>query len=344
MDDVVNWFVNSKCNLSCEFCFRDMNVQEKDTAEMLRLVGVLAENGVKRVTIGGGEPLLRRDLETILKALKSKGIFVSLHTNGTILKPRINKLVGLVDILSLPIDSTDDNENKVMRGRPYVALIEDILRYAPPLGFRLAFKTTASKVNRENVVGIYDLISRVDFEYWKVYQFRPLNDGAQYDRKFRLTDKQFESLREKLHGLRDARVHPIDRRRGHQPYLFLDNQGNISTIDPIAEQNVGVGNCYEIALARMGEYVHSLHGLAGQLPGAERVSGRVDGKRSVVEAVGTNYDEAVALFDRSTPDSRAKEILGGVLKSLLPEARGIKVRVISSKDPDDPRLAYYGDD
>jgi len=61
----VNWFVNSACNLPCGFCFRDMNVDEEDTKQMVQLVNYMADNGVTKVTIGGGEPLLRKNFRSI---------------------------------------------------------------------------------------------------------------------------------------------------------------------------------------------------------------------------------------------------------------------------------------
>ena len=194
----VNWFVNSDCNLTCGYCFRERDIEERGTSEMIKLANYMADEGVDRVTIGGGEPLLREDLEQILLVLKERGVFVSLHTNGTILKDRIEGLVGLVDILSLPIDSVDERQNRLMRSRPYVNLIREIIEYSIPLGFKIAFKTTATSVNRDGILGIYDLIKDVDPVYWKVYQFRPLNRGKREISLFSLSDEEFRKLRGEL--------------------------------------------------------------------------------------------------------------------------------------------------
>lgn len=239
MDQTVNWFVNSRCNLTCQYCFREMDLEEKDTDHMLSLVQKLAEKGVTRVTIGGGEPLLRKDLEIILAALKNENIFVSLHTNGTLLRDRIEGLHGLVDILSLPLDSVHEPHNLRMRGMPYVNLIDEIIGYTAGK-FSLAFKTTTTQVNAEKITDIYEKINQTPFEYWKVYQFRPLNVAAQYAQYFTLSDEQFEKLREKLNILQDSRIEVINGKQGHQPYLFLTNNGSLLTVDPVKEENIHV--------------------------------------------------------------------------------------------------------
>ncbi len=264
MDNIVNWFVNSRCNLTCEYCFREMELEERGTEDMLALADILAQNNVQRVTIGGGEPLLRKDLEEILARLKQSGIFVSLHTNGTILLPRLDRLKGLVDILSLPLDSVYERQNRRMRGIPYVEMIDQIIE-ATQGKFKLAFKTTATKINARSLHKIYDKISRTDFDYWKVYQFRALNDAKKYENTFELPDEEFEQVKTKLSRYHDPRIHPLSKKEGHQAYVFLDNQGNISTVHPLKEENIQVGNLHTSRLENLEKCIDTLYSSVREL-------------------------------------------------------------------------------
>ena len=57
--------------------------------EIVRLVRILAPYGIRSVKLTGGEPLVRRDLETIIKGIKGAGIAdVSIVTNGWFLAER----------------------------------------------------------------------------------------------------------------------------------------------------------------------------------------------------------------------------------------------------------------
>ncbi len=337
MDSVVNWFVNARCNLTCAYCFREKELIEKDTPEMLKLVNALSTNGVQRVTIGGGEPLLRKDLEDILKALKTKGIFVSLHTNGTLLPERLDRLAGLVDILSLPLDSIYEGQNKIMRGIPYVDLIQQIIESTKDR-FTLAFKTTATQINAKSLHKIYAKINQIPFAYWKIYQFRPLNDAKSEDALFHLPNDEFAEIKQKLERYQDRRIHPITRKEGHQPYVFLDNEGNISTVHPFEERNINVGNLYTHDLSTLGKLIDNWYSSATQIPTLSDASFSWQGRDQWRTRVEGPIDHSQIPLDLK----KLPVDLTGLLDLAKPGT--LKIRIISSNDPNDPRLDYYADD
>lgn len=84
--------VTNTCNYSCFFCHREGHSggSEKMTpSEFGRLVRVLSEQGVRKVKLTGGEPLMRSDLEDVVREVKLAGIEeISLVTNGFFLKGR----------------------------------------------------------------------------------------------------------------------------------------------------------------------------------------------------------------------------------------------------------------
>jgi radical SAM protein with 4Fe4S-binding SPASM domain len=77
--------VTSRCNLRCQFCFRDAGAPgpgELDTDRMTALVRTLAAIGIHELRLTGGEPTLRRDILAIIDEAVSQGLFVTLSTNG----------------------------------------------------------------------------------------------------------------------------------------------------------------------------------------------------------------------------------------------------------------------
>jgi len=86
------------CNLSCQFCdTTDRHrppVNELSLERWLEIVDEAAEMGVARVfVLGGGEPLLRPDIATILTRIKARGLEGILTTNGTLLNPKLGGLM-----------------------------------------------------------------------------------------------------------------------------------------------------------------------------------------------------------------------------------------------------------
>lgn len=83
-----------RCNLSCLHCYvnlpagdREARRREMTTGEVFRVVDELAELGTIKLTLTGGEPLLRRDFEEIYRHAHGKGILVVVYTNATLIGP-----------------------------------------------------------------------------------------------------------------------------------------------------------------------------------------------------------------------------------------------------------------
>jgi GTP 3',8-cyclase len=118
--------VTDRCNFRCVYCMpkevfgRDYPFLPR--AELLtfeeieRLARTFAGLGVEKIRITGGEPLLRRDLETLLGMLAAvPGVDLTLTTNGALLarKAQALKDAGL-DRITVSLDSLDDETFRTM--------------------------------------------------------------------------------------------------------------------------------------------------------------------------------------------------------------------------------------
>ena len=118
--------VTDRCNFRCVYCMpkevfgRDYPFLPR--AELLtfeeieRLGRVLAGLGVEKIRITGGEPLVRRDLETLVGLLaRIDGLDLTLTTNGSLLarKAQALKDAGLKRI-TVSLDSLDDEVFRAM--------------------------------------------------------------------------------------------------------------------------------------------------------------------------------------------------------------------------------------
>ena len=97
--DYLRVSVTDRCNLSCVYCSADRQrscfsaEQLLGTNEILRLVGIMAAHGLRKVRITGGEPLLRPDLEQLVEGLARLGVpDISLTSNGILLAERATEL------------------------------------------------------------------------------------------------------------------------------------------------------------------------------------------------------------------------------------------------------------
>jgi MoaA/NifB/PqqE/SkfB family radical SAM enzyme len=119
----VSLSVGYKCNLRCIHCsaakFMDRGREELRRDDVRRLGDELARNGVYIVQLTGGEPLLRPDLEEVIRALDPRRFYVSVNTSSTLVTPaRLASLrdAGL-DNVGLSIDAWEAAEHDRFRRR-----------------------------------------------------------------------------------------------------------------------------------------------------------------------------------------------------------------------------------
>jgi cyclic pyranopterin phosphate synthase len=87
--------VTDKCNFRCTYCMPAEGLPWLDRSELLtyeeiaRLASVFVRLGVKTIRLTGGEPLVRRNLETLVALLRDAGVpDLSLTTNGFFLSEK----------------------------------------------------------------------------------------------------------------------------------------------------------------------------------------------------------------------------------------------------------------
>jgi GTP 3',8-cyclase len=118
--------VTDRCNFRCVYCM-PREVFGRDYAflpraalltfeEIERLARVFGSRGVEKIRLTGGEPLLRRDLDTLVaKLARIPGLDLTLTTNGVLLPAKAQALAdaGLRRV-TVSLDSLDDDVFRAM--------------------------------------------------------------------------------------------------------------------------------------------------------------------------------------------------------------------------------------
>src|SRR3989338_4561042 len=122
----VTFSVTNRCNLRCSYCsIPDRGNDELSTADTIRLIDEFAEAGAQKLSFAGGEPLLRDDIGSLIERGKRKNLYLSLTTNGTLIKKHLSALKDL-DTVLVSFDGPQAVHN--LTGKAIVStLIEDIL-------------------------------------------------------------------------------------------------------------------------------------------------------------------------------------------------------------------------
>ena len=94
--------VTDRCNLRCEYCMPEEEYGWLPREDLLHfeeissLVDIFIAQGVDRIRLTGGEPLLRRDLSTLVGMVAAKSGLndLALTTNGVLLAEQIDALAA----------------------------------------------------------------------------------------------------------------------------------------------------------------------------------------------------------------------------------------------------------
>jgi len=98
--------LTDRCNLRCTYCMPADGIELKpkeqmlSTEELLDIVGMFVKMGVNKVRLTGGEPLVRKDADAIIRALGKLPIQLAITTNALLVHKFIDtfKEVGLKHI------------------------------------------------------------------------------------------------------------------------------------------------------------------------------------------------------------------------------------------------------
>ncbi|MEW6062904.1 MAG: radical SAM protein [Nanoarchaeota archaeon] len=110
------WEISYNCNMKCGFCCVNKHKKawtpELNTKEALQVVDQLKELGTKIINFSGGEPLLRKDIDILIKHIKKKGMNVFVSTNGSVLKENADKVMD-ADVVRISLDNVGREHDKL---------------------------------------------------------------------------------------------------------------------------------------------------------------------------------------------------------------------------------------
>lgn len=152
--------ITLKCNYDCAYCDQDRGEAGLPLEKLRIVIDRLAEAGVKRVALTGGEPFLRKDLPEILDHLGRRRIRAAVVTNGSLIL-RKEPLVQRFSEICISLDGIGryQGTNRVpSRFEDMEAAIDCVRRRRVPL--KLSFIISRRNAARENIDLIFEYCNR----------------------------------------------------------------------------------------------------------------------------------------------------------------------------------------
>jgi GTP 3',8-cyclase len=236
--------VTDRCNIRCFYCMPADNVQFMSRREILtfeemtRFVRIVAKEGISKLRLTGGEPLVRHDLDKLVKMLSEiPGIEdIALTTNGILLADQAQALkdAGLKRV-NISLDSLNPETFKTISRREGLDRVLEGIFAAKEVGFqKIRLNAVAIRgLTEADVVPLGEFARQHGMEM-RFIEFMPLDADGQWQHDQVLGGDEIRTMLEDaicpLEPLRDA-----DPSQPATDYRFVDGRGTIGFINPVTQ-------------------------------------------------------------------------------------------------------------
>ncbi|RXG11961.1 cyclic pyranopterin monophosphate synthase subunit MoaA [Leeuwenhoekiella aestuarii] len=180
--------LSEKCNLRCTYCMPHDGIPLSPRANLMTadeieaFAKVFVANGVDKIRLTGGEPLVRKDFSDILRRLSNLPVRLSITTNALLTHRYIEnfKRYGLNDI-NVSLDSLDAEKFKLITRRDqYKKAFENINQLVTE-GFHVKINAVLMKdFNEDEIVDFIKLTKNQDINV-RFIEFMPF-DGNEWNK------------------------------------------------------------------------------------------------------------------------------------------------------------------
>ena len=242
--DYLRVSLTDKCNLNCSYCnpvgeefekLRMSNILKYE--ELSRLIKIFVVTfGIKKVRLTGGEPLTRKNVETLFEMLhkiQQDNFFeLGITTNATLLAEKINTLkkYGLTKI-NVSLDSLKPEKFKQITAHDNFYKVMAGIYKAEELGYSpVKINSVIMKgINDDEILDLVDFVHERDFNI-RFIEYMPFTSNGWNDSKF-ISYKEIKQIVESKYKLIDI---VSDKTNVAKEYQLSGCKGRVSFISSIS--------------------------------------------------------------------------------------------------------------
>ncbi|MFP5471091.1 MAG: GTP 3',8-cyclase MoaA [Bacteroidia bacterium] len=237
--DYLRISLTERCNLRCFYCMPEEGVQLRDKTEFMsaeetiEIAKTFVSLGVKKIRLTGGEPLIKKNAEHIIKALGKLPVELAITTNAVLVDNFIDtfKQAGIKSV-NVSLDSLKEERFNAISRRNYFIKIKSNIDLLLQNNFDTKLNVVVIKgVNDDEVV---------DFIRWshhsniniRFIEFMPF-DGNNWNMDKKVSYKEILAMAENTFGknaIEKISDKPNDTARNFKLKNGLGSFGIISTV------------------------------------------------------------------------------------------------------------------
>ena len=181
--------LTERCNLRCTYCMPAEGVPLVPRShimtydEIYKIAKTFTDNGVTKIRLTGGEPLIRKDIPVILEKLASLPVEIGITTNGITIDRHIETLKQYnIKNINVSLDTLEEVKFKEITRRNHFKKVYQNILLLVENGFNVKINAVLIKGFNENeIVDFIELTKNLPVSF-RFIEFMPF-DGNKWDLK-----------------------------------------------------------------------------------------------------------------------------------------------------------------
>jgi len=179
--------LTERCNLRCAYCMPADGIALSPKShimtyeEIFTIAKEFVANGVTKIRLTGGEPLVRKDVGLIMEKLATLPVELAITTNGVIVDKFIEqfKKIGLQKI-NVSLDSLNNDKNTAITRRDYFTKVYGNIQLLVKEGFEVKVNCVLMKGFNENEIIDFIELTKTQPLQIRFIEFMPF-DGNKWN-------------------------------------------------------------------------------------------------------------------------------------------------------------------
>lgn len=175
--------ITNLCNGKCVYCFTNSNSSKEELtlSNLFTLLEKLKIEGIKNISVGGGEPFISKNIFEFLKKANKLGFIVSITTNGSLLNKSNMSLLKKYKVkMTLSLDSiNDETHSQLRKNLPLNEILINLenISSIPELLDNLSIRMTVTKLNIGQIDDIIELCKKIGVKKLKINSINSFGRG-----------------------------------------------------------------------------------------------------------------------------------------------------------------------
>ena len=199
--------LTERCNLRCTYCMPEngatlspkSNIMTAD--EIYHIAKIFVNNGVKKIRLTGGEPLVRKDFTAILEKLATLPVEIGITTNAIIVNKFIDTFKRLnIKLINVSLDSLKAAKFEEITRRNYFEKVYQNIIQLVHEGFVVKLNAVLIKdFNDDEIIDFIELTKKLNINI-RFIEFMPFDGNkwnikkmVSYDEVIAITNNHFNA-------------------------------------------------------------------------------------------------------------------------------------------------------